>query len=349
MKKIIFILSVCASSAFAATPSFGPGGQWTSGTFASATMSGTISGNFTRSGTTTDGTLLAPTLTGTTSAATLIISGSVAANGNTTLGDASGDTLTINAGTVTAPNQTAASASSVMTRSLVNDEPFFNLGQIFRYPAVTYGNSGTSSFGALDSGLVSKASAGTGLSGYGRVTFGARLTTGSESGQGIAFSRQIGVSARVIVTLEAGTVGSAARLVVGGNSVIPSTSNNDALSAVGFGVELSYIAAASRVQWRPFAHNGTTYVSGTYQNLTDTSLTAIPLSISVISSGAGSVTAYVAENGSRTLSSQTISGGPTTNGTAANSYLDLVAINSSGTVPTQNPRISLVDHIIMIK
>jgi hypothetical protein len=236
-----------------------------------------------------------------------------------------------------------------MTRSLVNDEPFFNLGQIFRFPAVTYGNSGTSSGAVLDSGLVSKASAGTGLSGYGRVTFGTRLTTGADSGQGIAFSRQIGVSARVIVTLEAGTVGSAARLVVGGNSLIPATSNNDALSAVGFGVELSYIAAASRVQWRPFAHNGTTYVSGTYQNLTDTSLIGIPLSISVISSGAGSVTAYVAENGSRSLSSQTISGGPTTNGTAANSYLDLVAINSSGTVPTQNPRISLVDHIIMIK
>jgi hypothetical protein len=120
MKKIIFILSVCASSAFCATPSFGPGGQWTSGTFASPTMSGTISGNFTRSGTTTGGTLLAPTLTGTTSAETLIISGSVALNGNTTLGDASGDTLTINAGTVTAPNQTDVSASSVMTRSLID-------------------------------------------------------------------------------------------------------------------------------------------------------------------------------------------------------------------------------------
>ena len=95
MKKIILILSVCASSAFAASPSFGPGGQWTSGTFSAAT------------------------LTGTTSAATLNISGSTSANGNTTLGDASGDTLTINAGTVTAANQTAASGSSLMTRDLV--------------------------------------------------------------------------------------------------------------------------------------------------------------------------------------------------------------------------------------
>ena len=89
MKKIILILSVCASSVFGATPSFGPGGQWTSGTFAAAT------------------------LTGTTSAATLNISGSLAANGNTTLGDASGDTLTINAGTITAPSGTATGSTNL--------------------------------------------------------------------------------------------------------------------------------------------------------------------------------------------------------------------------------------------
>ena len=89
MKKIILILFVCASSAFAASPSFGPGGQWTSGTFSAAT------------------------LTGTTSAATLNVSGSTSANGNTTLGDASGDTLTINAGTVTAPNASGTSSTSI--------------------------------------------------------------------------------------------------------------------------------------------------------------------------------------------------------------------------------------------
>jgi len=119
MKKLILILSVCASSAFAASPSFGPGGQWTSGTFSAPTISGTMTGNFTRSGTTTGGTISALTLTGTTSGSTLIISGSVALNGNTTLGDASADTLTITAGTVTASNQTAASGSSLMTRDLV--------------------------------------------------------------------------------------------------------------------------------------------------------------------------------------------------------------------------------------
>jgi hypothetical protein len=128
----------------------------TSGTAVNPTISGTMTGNFTRSGTTTGGTIsnltltgtttggtfAAATLTGTTSAATLsvsgttsaatlsvsgttsgstlIISGSVALNGNTTLGDASGDTLTINAGTVTAPNTTDIASGSVMTRSLID-------------------------------------------------------------------------------------------------------------------------------------------------------------------------------------------------------------------------------------
>ena len=43
-------------------------------------------------------------LTGSTTVENLTVSGSTTANGNTTLGDASGDTLTINAGTVSTPN-----------------------------------------------------------------------------------------------------------------------------------------------------------------------------------------------------------------------------------------------------
>lgn len=127
MKKIILILSVCASSAFSATPSFGPGGQWTSGTFTTPTISGTITGNFTRSGTTTGGTIsdltltgtttggtfAAATLTGTTSASTLNVTVLTNVSGNATLGDASGDTLTINAGTITAPSGTATGSTNL--------------------------------------------------------------------------------------------------------------------------------------------------------------------------------------------------------------------------------------------
>ena len=80
MKKIILILSVAASSAFAASPSFGPGGQWTSGTFSAAT------------------------LTGTTSAVTLNVSG----------------TTTFTGTTITAVNATGTSAGTVMTQSLVD-------------------------------------------------------------------------------------------------------------------------------------------------------------------------------------------------------------------------------------
>ena len=49
MKKVILILSVAASSAFAASPSFGPGGQWTSGTFATPTITGEVVGSLSAS------------------------------------------------------------------------------------------------------------------------------------------------------------------------------------------------------------------------------------------------------------------------------------------------------------
>ena len=153
MKKIFLVLSVCASSAFAATPSFGPGGQWTSGTFSAAT------------------------LTGTTSAATLNISGSTSANGNTTLGDASGDTLTINAGTVTAPNASGTSSTSVS-----------NIGTLdTRYPVIfssvlASDFSVTSSTTFADTGITVAVPAGT----Y-RISMG---VSGCESATG-GFKTQI--------------------------------------------------------------------------------------------------------------------------------------------------------------
>lgn len=127
MKKVIIILSVVASSAFAASPSFGPGGQWTSGTFSAATLTGTTSA----------ATL---TVSGTTSAATLNISGSTSANGNTTLGDASGDTLTINAGTVTAINATSTGSSSVLNQGLIDARVNLPIGTA---PQIVVKQSGT--------------------------------------------------------------------------------------------------------------------------------------------------------------------------------------------------------------
>lgn len=186
MKKLILIFSVCASSAFAATPSFGPGGQWTSGTFASPTMSGTISGNFSRSGTTTGGTFSTPTinsgtsnaltLTGTTSGATLIISGSVALNGDTSLGDASGDTLTINAGTVTAPNASGTSSTSIANIATTDA----------RYPVIYNSRLAsdftvTSSTTFVDSGITVTVPAGTYLMQTSIVGSAADATGGHKS------------------------------------------------------------------------------------------------------------------------------------------------------------------------
>ena len=129
-------------------------------TLVSPTITGTMSGSFTRSGTTTGGTFAATTLTGTTNfnaivgtssvittassgtatATTLTVSGSTTANGNTTLGDASGDTLTINAGTVTAINATSTGSSSVLNQGLIDARVNLPIGTA---PQIVVKQSGT--------------------------------------------------------------------------------------------------------------------------------------------------------------------------------------------------------------
>jgi len=148
----------------------------TSGTAVNPTISGTMTGNFARSGTTTGGTISALTLTGTTSGSTLIISGSVALNGNTTLGDASGDTLTINAGTVTAPNASGTSSTSIANIATTDA----------RYPVIYNSRLAsdftvTSSTTFVDSGITVTVPAGTYLIMTSVVGTAADSTGGSKS------------------------------------------------------------------------------------------------------------------------------------------------------------------------
>jgi hypothetical protein len=123
------------------------------------------------------------------------------------------------------------------------------------------------------------------------------------------------------------------RLIVGGNAGTPATADNDALGVVGFGWELQSTATAT--EWRVFAHNGTTFSTSAWSSF-DPTLSGLgsPLYFAVISNGAGTITGYHAPLGSRTLSTITLTGGPTTGGNATNSFVDLVSVASSTGAPS---------------
>ncbi len=116
-----------------------------------------------------------------------------------------------------------------------------------------------------------------------------------------------------------------------GSDQTPVADGVDATTYRSFGVEIK--SRGTSRDWRVYGHNGTTM---TYSAWTNTGLTtdilALPLYLSVISDGAGNVTAYLGSNGSRTLSTITTTGAPTATGSSAQAFVDCHVVNSaSGT------------------
>jgi len=232
-----------------------------------------------------------------------------------------------------APNQTAASGSSIMTRALTSEETFFSLGYVYRASSFTYGNNGTGSFAGVAAGdfRIATITSGSATSGFGRASISRGLhQVNGFTGGGIQFGNYI-LGAAIRFFWNQTTLGAndgRSRLIFGGNGGTPATADNNALSTVGFGWELQNTTTAQ--QWRLFAHDGTNYVTGAWNNFTNLSR---PYYISVISNGNGTITGYFGEDGSRTLTTATLSGGPTSTTTSANSFLDLASANSSTGTP----------------
>lgn len=251
---------------------------------------------------------------------------------------------TLNGTANTAPNQTAASASSLMTRSLASDEPFFNLGACYRPASLTYGFAGTSAQSSQIAGTNGLAVIGSGTTatGYGRATLGQGLSTFSNfSGGGINFNRKIGVATRFFIG--ARTPNNLIRLIVGGNGAVPATADQNALSNNGFGWEIRFTGTDTEV--RIFVHNGTTYsTSPSWQNLgvTGDHLYTV-MYLAIYSNAAGLITCFYGINGNRNLSTITLSGGPTGNTLFANSYVDLVCVN--GSTPSNGFTLALTDAL----
>jgi hypothetical protein len=259
---------------------------------------------------------------------------------------------TLNGTANTAPNQTEASASSLMTRSLAGTEPFFNLGACYRPASLAFGNTGAGSMAmsAILPGTNSLASiaSGTTATGYGRATLGQGLSTYSTySGGGIGFGgRRIGVATRFFIGIR--SPNNLIRLIVGGNGAVPPTADQNALSNNGFGWE-SRFTGTNEHEVRLFAHNGTTYSTSSWQSLSTATVSGDWLYnavyISVVSNGAGLITCFHGLNGNRNLSSFTLSGGPIGNAPNPTSYVDLVCVN--GATPANGWSIGLTDAMFI--
>jgi hypothetical protein len=266
----------------------------------------------------------------------------------TTLAPILTQNLTLNGTANVAASQTAASDSSLMTRSLSGDEPFFNMGACYRPASLLLGSAGTGSSATTIAGQNALASlnSGTATSGYSRATLGRGLSTAPAfSGGGITFTRKMGVATRFFMGSR--NADPRIRLVIGGNGAAPATADADALSVVGFGWESRLNGTTQEI--RIFSHNGTTYsTSPSWQSLGATGDNLYnAYYISIYSDGAGNITCYYGMNGTRNLSTITLSGGPTSAGNSTNSYVDLVLTNSS--VATTNYSIILTDAMFITR
>jgi hypothetical protein len=239
----------------------------------------------------------------------------------------------------TAPSQTAASGSSLMTRDLVGYEALFQNGEVFlAHPLPAVGQAGLGAGSAASAGdRYANVISGSAVNGYGRASIYRCLTTvPSITGTAIDFSKKMGVSLRCMSTLAIGSdPNSRARIIFGGNGGVPATADANALTTRGFGLEMGNPTSTGH-SGRLFAHNGTTYTTGAWFPLWSGNPAGVyPLTFILTSDGAGTITLYysLAWAGSRSnLSTTSISGGPTVM-TGSLAWLDIVAVNPSTGTP----------------
>jgi hypothetical protein len=242
---------------------------------------------------------------------------------------------TLNGTANTAPNQTAASASSLMSRTLVDDEPFFNIARCFNplpVPSTGTAGGGTASVNTngyyVNLGMPYVTSAST----YARASL-CRLSN-NDYGTSLNFNQRRGVMIKGMFKndgdIQMGEHTTMSRVIVGGNGAVPAVGTANALTTQGFGFEMygsNYDTSSRAVFYRAFCHNGTTYTTGSYVNV---GTSAVEGTVGVISNGAGSVSLYFATGTARPTIIQTITGGPT--GSSTNDWLDVVMTAAASSV-----------------
>ncbi len=226
-------------------------------------------------------------------------------------------------------SQTAATASSLMTRSLVGDEEFFNLYKVFRPQIIptTGVLRGVASVNSSGNYFRLQINNLTAASSYARCSVARNMTSVWDlSGSGIEYAIRSGFMLRGNFVYQGpNDPTTIARMYYGGNGGVPATSDANALTDRGFGIELGSNGGVQSI--RAFAHNGTAYTTGPWVNATNLRIS----SYGVISDGAGNVSLFYSFGNNRPalVSGYPITGGPTTNGTTALNWLDAVVVNSS--------------------
>lgn len=232
--------------------------------------------------------------------------------------------------------QAATNSTSAMSRALAGKEPFFNIGVVRNviYPPA-FANSGTTGAAAITvaGDRLFSITSGSVNSGWARASLARGVNSfPSASGSGIRFGKKVGVSIAFNFAMSSFTdVNNVFRLIVGSNQT-PAADGADPITYRGFGVELK--SRGTSHDWRLFAHNGTAI---SYSAWTNTGMAAFtPLAslttLAVESDGTGNITGYLGLDCTRTLSTLTLTGGPTTSGTSAQSFIDVQVANSaSGT------------------
>jgi hypothetical protein len=174
---------------------------------------------------------------------------------------------------------------------------------------------------------------GTADNGYTRMTVARALNNFTHAtGNGIRFFLPIGGAFLIYAGCFLDSSEKSFRIIFGGNGGVPAPADSDALSTLGFGMEIKYVSGSPK--WRLFAHNGTTYTtSPSWQTFPGNPSILIDFVACVIeSNGAGTISARVgygvgANADLRNAAVHSITGGPTGQGSLNDSYVDLVVVN----------------------
>ena len=220
-------------------------------------------------------------------------------------------------------------ATSLITRDDGDAAAFDNFGRTIQIysPTVAFSGSG----GVAQTGnptYIADIRTGTTANAYARATINRSLNQAVEIvGGGINFANPTSIALRLMLNMN-DTIHKL-RLVVGGNGGVPATADNDALAVVGYGFEVG-LNASNFLTIASFRHNGTTFVKATPTVTTFTNLTHDDqfLTFVLTNNGSGTITTEM-KSGRTVLFTSTQTGGPTTSGITANSYVDLVAVNGA--------------------
>jgi hypothetical protein len=243
----------------------------------------------------------------------------------------------------TAPQQTADSGSSLMTRELSDNNPIQTIGTVRPVGAFGFSSAGGGTASANHAFGGADVRSGTNTNGFGRASLYRGLNNNNNfTGSGI---KPQNMSISVLFAINNMTTNSVARLIVGSGGfqnaaplLAPADSN--ALSARGFGVEIARTATTNvyplpTLRARLFAHDGTNYHTSAYTS--DFHAFDYQQQFIVNYSTNGLVTlqrvgSLVAPSRPSSTPELTLTNGPTS--TFGGAFIDWAAVNRSDIAPT---------------